>query len=226
MALEKHRRSQTELLHELHEQVEALKISSKSYDSGNFWEAKRLATTVVTLAHDGNNSNSILKQMGLKGKLDFLTTGFPPNKPGHSTIGILNGMCGILETADGLIFDPSLSGAFNKRYVKFHHWWDEVLFSNQSNYSITRKNLVFNLRSKDGGSHFDKSLPESAYLSLKFATDTGIIVDRGPMPAVGETFTMNPIPVKWGHLALMRQISYELIESLSPILNRSAGDSA
>lgn len=208
---------------EIAEQFEALKSSAANYDNGNLWESKRLATTVHTLVHDGSNGNSrsILKQLGIKGELSFLTCAQPPDKPGIQTLSILKGMCGISETDNGPMYHPVLDRAFNRRHVTFQHWWDEVLFTNKSNVDIARKNLVFSLRSQDGGSHFDKSLPDDAYLSLKGAKDTGMWAFSGN----GPYNIADAIPIKHGHLAIMRQVSFELIETLSPILHGHSGDS-
>lgn len=216
--MSKYTRSKRELVVELSEQFEALKASASSYDAGKYWEAKRLATSVHTLVSEGKNSISVLRQLEIKSRIQFLTSAQPPDEPGKQTIGILKGMCGIAQTSAGPVYYPVLDSAFYKRRVAFHCWWDEELFTNQSNYKISRKNIVFFLRSKDGGSHFDGSIPQSAYLSLKTGNDTGVLAFHGDL----KTYNVaDAIPINNGHFAIMRQISYEVIETLRPIIQGS-----
>jgi len=191
----------------------ALIASSNSYDAGNKWEAKRLATTAYTILHDGGrNSKSLLGQMGAKDSALFLSTNQPPDVPGIQTISILGGMCAVEWGADGPNYVPVLENSFEKRYLGFDSWWNEVVFTNTRGQSITRKNLVFSLRSQDGGSHFDPSLPDNAYLHMKDGSDTSMRAFAGELkPTVNMSDSM---PIQNGHLAIMRQVAYELMTSL------------
>ena len=196
--------------------------SAAGYDAGELWEAKRLATAVYTIVADqGSNSRSILRQLGIKNKLEFLSCVQPPDEPGRQTLAIIKGMCGVVDTIEGPLYYPVLGNAFFKRHIAFNEWWDEVLFTNKNGQDITRKNLTFSLRSKDGGSHFDSKLPETAYLSMKLGSDTGLIALKGD----GPQFSFEDAdPIRFGHLALMRQVTYELIDTLDRHSESSVGD--
>jgi hypothetical protein len=70
-------------------------------------------------------------------------------------------------------------------------------------------NLVYSLRSRDGGSHYDRELPESAYLDLKTDAQGGKFFDSKGSPGV---------VIKNAHTASMRQIAHELDRSISAAL--------
>ena len=211
----RHSRTRQELNEALLEQYQALVASSANYDAGNLWEAKRLATTTYNLVHDRSKIVSLLSQLGIRGTIPLLSCVKPPDKPGTQTIGIANGMLAVEETREGPVYAPVLANSFYRRTILFREWWAETIFENQSNQSITRQNLAFSLRSQDGGSHFDSALPDSAYLKLKDATQTPLLV----FPGFKESYDLSEaIPVRFGHLAIMRQISYEMIESLTPVI--------
>jgi len=220
--LPRYKRSESEVFEALLEQFQAMRASSHSYDNGNLWEAKRLATALYTIVHDGGTRTiSIITQLRLRGSLRFLTCTFPPDPPGTQTISIANGMLAIADTAEGPIYAPVLERTFNRRSIPLRDWWEETLYTNTRNQSISRKNLVFSLRSQDNGSHFDESLPDSAYLGLKTANETPAIA----FPGDRDSYQMSEaIPIRYGHLAMMRQVAYEATESLSEIIQSRFGN--
>src|SRR5258708_10006160 len=62
----KNHRPRAELIELLKHHRQALAASCTSYDSGNEWEAARLATTVFTLVHDGGSIISLLTRPRLR----------------------------------------------------------------------------------------------------------------------------------------------------------------
>lgn len=50
------RRSGLAVVRELSEQLSALRASCPGYDAGHQWEAKRIATALYTLLHDGRRA--------------------------------------------------------------------------------------------------------------------------------------------------------------------------
>lgn len=71
-----YKKSRTELLENLCEQLEFLRSSSAAFDAGNEAEAKRLATTIRVLLYDakGSQGKSLLVQLGVKDRLRYLDT--------------------------------------------------------------------------------------------------------------------------------------------------------
>ena len=216
-----HQRTRAELKQDLREQYEALLASSASYDAGNRWEAKRLATAIYNLVHDGGRqTRSILTQLGVRDILPLLSSVKPPDKPGTFTMSIANGMCAVGSGPEGQIYVPVLAHAFNKRQIRFKEWWGETIYENTRGQEITRMNLVSSLRSKDGGSHVDAVIPDSAYLGLRSGKETPVIC----IPGNRSSFNLSEaIPIQLGHLAIMRQISYEMITSLENYVQSSGG---
>lgn len=220
--LAKHGRSEQELNQAFLDQYQALTVSSASYDQGNLWEAMRLATVVHTLVHDGGSrSRSLIGQLGIRDSIPFVTCMKPPDEPGKQTMAIMGGMCGIEQSAKGPVYYPVLGNALFRRNISFKKWWKERIYTNRREQIITRMNLVFSLRSQDGGSHFDPELPDNAYLGLKTASQTPVIAFPGPF----RTWDMSEvIPIRNGHLAVMRQVAFELIETLAPLVQRTVGN--
>lgn len=66
--------TQEELAKHLAEQIGFLQSSAKLYDLGNETEAKRMAVTLRVLLHDTKTSSSLLGQMHLKKKMQFVST--------------------------------------------------------------------------------------------------------------------------------------------------------
>jgi hypothetical protein len=194
-----YRRTDQEIRQALIEQYHALIASSANYDAGNLWEAKRLATTIYNVVHDGGSrTKSLLGQLGIKSTIALLSCVKPPDKPGTQTLAIANGMCGVSHTHEGPVYTPVLSKSFYRRTVSFKEWYGETIFENQRKQPITRQNLVFSLRSQDGGSHFDPTLPDSAYLGLKDGTNTPLMFFPGDKVSYNLS---EAVPIRYGHLA-------------------------
>lgn len=217
-----YQRSEGELLEGLHEQFLAIGASSRSYDVGHLWEAKRLATAVYTIIHDGGQTRSILTQLGVRKTIEFLSCADPPDEPGRQTIGLARSMLAVAETSTGPIYVPVLQNSFSKRYLRLKKWWAESLFRNRRNQEISRQNLVFSLRSQDGGSHYDEGLPDTAYLGLRTGAETPALFFKNDGINMPTTIDLSEaIPILHGHLAMMRQVAYETSESIKPILQKA-----
>ena len=68
-------RSRDELLKQLREQLNALRISANAYDNGTDSEAKRLAATVYILVDDGKRQTiSLLTQLGVRDQMQFMAS--------------------------------------------------------------------------------------------------------------------------------------------------------
>lgn len=191
-----------ELVIHLKEQIYFLKSSSEAYDRGHEMEAKRLASIIRTLIHDTKISHSILRQLNVKDKIKYFNTAIP-NTP--------FGLCGRLTTTEGggkSMYSPPLNNLSDLRkknpWIAFNSWWKDALVLYDGKNKFSRKDLVIYLANKDGGSHVDKELPEDyADLSRRNSLNFYHIDNTG-----------EALPVNGAELASVRQIAFELLNTL------------
>lgn len=206
--MSRHVRSEDEVRDAFKEQMLAISASSKSYDEGHLWEARRLATAAYTLLHDGTGrTKSILTQLKARAKLIFYSSARPLDPSLLPSIALIN-----MKTSGGpWTFSAPLDGVREAPWLhemQFPNWYEEPIFKMLNGNVLTRKNLIFALRSQDGGSHFDGELPDNAY--YYFATE------NDPRVRLVDGDVERPMPN--AHLASMRQIAWEISESVKPLL--------
>ncbi|MEM5500040.1 hypothetical protein WNY59_00405 [Ahrensia kielensis] len=203
-------RSRHELEQALQDQMSALSASCNGYDGGDLWEGPRIATTIYNLVNDGRSKKivSVLTQLGLRNKISFVSYASPQIS---GNVLSWHPLCAINMNASTATYVPYLGDAPTKpTKIKFNKWWEEAVFENRSGQTLSRMNLVFALRSKDGGSHYDAELPISPYLELKETGGGWMYSENGSVQS-GK-------PIRNAHLATIRQIAYELQLTLSVIL--------
>ncbi|TRO96759.1 hypothetical protein FKB34_01960 [Glycocaulis profundi] len=233
----KYEKSQAELELELREQIAALRASCLSYDQGNEWEAKRLATVISTLLHDSGRgqSRSLLGQTGRKDGIELSSSitreGMPARKRGwDSRCGLV-----VLTIESGQpAFRPKLHGEqwpqeLPLPVLNFARWNSEEIFRGVYERPVTRPSLVYALRNQDGGAHVDRHLRDEGYTfwkkhgdaGIRFSDDDGVTAlclraihlqtgEREPI----ENFQRRTKPILHGPTAAMRQIAWEVDEAL------------
>jgi hypothetical protein len=72
-------RTRSELVSALGEQLNAIKTSSAAFDAGDNWEAKRLATAAHIILYDKGRTVSLLTQLGVKERINFISSSVPAN---------------------------------------------------------------------------------------------------------------------------------------------------
>jgi len=153
------RRSREDLLGLLAENPEFLRSSSAAFDSGYEAEAKRLAVVLRVLLHQTAQSHSILDQLGIKDRLDFLDSASPIN-PGNllPTPGLVLMQMTTTETgsAGRYIAPLDMERPAGTRMKAFAGWWIDPVMKVEDTWS--RKELVLTLANKEGGAHVDPSL--------------------------------------------------------------------
>lgn len=196
-----------ELKKHLRENLAFLNVSNKSFDEGLHAEAKRLATTIRVLVHDTLKSKSLLEQLGVKNDLKFLNTSYeysPTNLMPHT------GLVMMRMTSNGTSYLAPLHDGPPDRYtqpgLEFSQWWDQLVIDDKSGGVFTRKNLILFMANQDGGAHVDPSL-DSSYAALKRDNSVGWVYSDG----------ISEHPITDIELHSVRQIAYELIETLKPI---------
>ena len=182
--MEKHIRTEKEILDALREQRLLLRASCENFDNGLEVEAKRIATIVNCLLRDGGrNSKSIVSQAGIKESLNFFSSSrdipkgtFPSTR--LATLHVSSSGGRFLPLCRSELSHPILKS------MPFSRWWDEIVIQSPPKSSvilglprvgpnITRKNLVANLRDKDGGAHVDPELTDQAYIDASIRGNIG-----------------------------------------------------
>jgi hypothetical protein len=145
-------RTRDDLLAQLREQMGALRISAQAYDSGTTSEAKRLASIVYILVHDGRRQTiSVLTQLGVRDIMNFMASA-----PAVDDRNLVSEMPLTIVS-----FGPTRSSylplldsgpPIPPRWIPFANWWDEaVLREANLGQTLTRKELVLVLRDQEGG---------------------------------------------------------------------------
>lgn len=197
------KRTQDDLVHELSNQQKLVRAAAAEFDSGEELAARWLSTCIRILVHDTNKSHSLLGQLGIKEKLEYVDTAIEPGD-----LMLTSGLTITELSTDGSAsYLPPLGGGppvRNKPPVDFGRWWNTKIVRDQESNLFSRKDLVLAVANTDGGTHVDPQL-EVAYAALSRSNSLGWFVSHGDAPrSLGD-----PVP------ASIRQISYELEQTLA-----------
>lgn len=208
--------SQQELLSHLNEQIQFIKKSATDFDNGDITEAKRIALHIRTLVHDTKNTTSLLSQLGIKEKILYLNSALPYSSSIISHIGLVYLKC--TNTTNGIIsnYSPFLNNGppIKKDRINFLEWWEKnIVLTDQKENQFTRKDLILNVADKDGGAHVDGKI-NKAYAELSRQNSVGfvLVTTKQNQPEKRE-------PIKYIELASIRQVAFELLESISQDLD-------
>jgi len=200
----KNHRPRAELIELLKHHRQALAASCTSYDSGNEWEAARLATTVFTLVHDGGSIISLLTRLGLRASLKFISSSHeinPKNLLADTPLIMMK-----MTTGQHANYLPTLGDVpFSTGPIQFPKWWEKELIYRDGNFDLTRRRLIFALRHQDGGGHVG-DLTDTAYVRLKTEAIWYSQVGENP-----------PQPIYGAVAATMRQVAWEVTETLKAV---------
>ena len=212
------KKTKADLEEELKDQIYFLRESARIFDEGNIREAKRLATYLYILLHDGSGrTKSLLRQLGIRGSLSFVSTALKTAPNGEMNgvwVGVAPPLTCVQMSADGTKFLPhciAQSGAMPSwsRVLPFGKWWDEAV-SSEGRRPLSRKGLIWTVRSQDGGAHVDGSLKSESYVEL--------ITDPLPIkPEFAVSFEENngtALSPANPHWASVRQIAWEVDNTL------------
>ncbi len=220
--MEKYVKSRTEIEQELTDQVQALRSSAAGYDNGNIWEAKRLASSLYILLHDGTGrTKSLLGMLGLK-NLPFLSS--VPDDILGTSIGAFGGkilfrdatpLLMIRLSSEDACYAPVLGEGPRGRLLKsfsFSKWYEEGLFYPDSRIKLSRKNVIFTARSQDGGAHVDQSISDPSYRDFSVNGDPNIKAFRDTGAQMSPA--SSGVAIKGGTWAIIRQLTWEIDETL------------
>nr|WP_315384913.1 hypothetical protein [uncultured Sphingomonas sp.] len=202
-------RSPGELTEELSDQRKALRASCDGYDRGELWESKRLATTVYNLVHE-DGQKSLLSSLGIKKNLKFISSSKGFNLE-YLNLGVVRGgrvspptpLAALMLGENETIFVPMCHSVANIEWCRslaFGKWYEEGVFETSKGRVLSRKNLIYSLRSQDGGAHIDNMIKNEAYFVLRSDADDRLRSSGKPIPHA--------------HYATMRQIAWEVEKTL------------
>lgn len=182
-------------------QLKFLRTSCDAYDEGDKDEAIRIATTVRTLCHQTSKSSSLFSHLKAT-DVRVLSTGeiVPPGRKfwPNLTVIRLSPQLGIAE------FAPKLDAANTKRSIRLNEWWrgDPAYILDAR--EISRRELVLGAANKDGGAHVDVALDP---------TYERLLAGAGARMTTTTVAGSREMPFRFGHLAALRQIGFELLNS-------------
>ena len=195
-----YKKSQAEVEAAFVSQVKALGSSCDAFDHGELWEAARIAAAIHILLYDSGKSQSVLTQLNKKG-LPFVCTAGPVNPanmvPSHPLVMITMGPDGVSYQA------PLADGPEAPREFKFKRWWRGAVFAApQSKWTLSRQELISNVRNQDGGGHFDEGLTNEKYVEFSRSPQWMVgMADGGKQGLMGL------------ELHTVRQIGWEVMET-------------
>ncbi|MEM1008304.1 MAG: hypothetical protein AAGJ35_04810, partial [Myxococcota bacterium] len=203
-------KTRDDLIQNLNRQLGNFRRSCNSFDEGHLGEAERMAAHIYTLCHDGahrSRSKSLLGLLRIKKSLELFDTGLPPKETGVARMGPPMLMFNL--NPDGkIVWGAPLEEAKGK-WISFGKWWEGSVYRNQSGKVLTRKNLVFSMRSQDGGAHVDDNYKDREYHSfVKFGDHVAQSAD-GSISINTQGDNLKDL-----HLHVMRQMSWEVLHSL------------
>lgn len=210
------KRSQEDLLSVLKKQAGFLESSCKNFDSGTEDEALRIAAVLRILLHDTGMSHSLLFQLGLKDKLQFIDSLLPidPQPVGRKngvTTFVVQGLPGLIGitfvtkgvTKGGKFVAPLSVREGAKGQIPFSIWWENECIPGHDSKRYSRKQLILTMANKEGGSHVDTEI-DNAY--KQFAKSS-----------LGFTFKVGGLETGSVNSAAdvsVRQIAWEVLETL------------
>lgn len=208
-----------DLLDYLREQVRFLVSSANSYDRGFEGEAKRLAVIIRVLVHDTSNSTSLLTLLGKK-DIDFYDSGLDWESDHRlSPTGLADiQFSPPKELRYSAPLDNLWPGKSKVKKVRFNQWWNKVVYLDNKQNKLNRKELILNTANKLGGAHVDPNLDKAYQRLVAFDSPTwNFIAKEVALDLDGSESVVNEVVVDFHNsavLANIRQIAHEVLKTL------------
>lgn len=190
----------------LQEQIGFLERSCVAFEDGYIDEAKRIAVIVRVLLHDTAISHSLFMQLTYK---DYMLIDTCPSLE----VGIPGKIfqAGLaIPSLKGYVPRHKVSSTANPVWLGFDNWWNNPVIKTKDR-TYSRRELVLILANKEGGAHVNPTL--TAHFEKLKHEGSGMSISRD-----GE----DPKPMTKEEHACLRQIAYELLESLAAIQSGEA----
>lgn len=196
-------RPKAELKKELVEQLQLLRHSCQTFDSGLEAIGKHLSLSLRVLLHHHGQSRALLDQLDLRSGR-FLDSAGPLNKrnllPECNLVAMRlsdSGACYLPLVGTGDAPCPM-------QPIPFVNWWNDPVLKDNRGRTFCRRELVLNVADTDGGAHVDPEL-EDAYMAISRENSLGWVFGDGNFESALEG---RP------ELACMRQIAHEVLSTL------------
>jgi hypothetical protein len=209
--LDKYVLTNSDLYQHLKDEIQLLVSLCKSYDEGAKNAAKILALRIRILIHDTGTQKSLLGQLGRKNILFYDTASDASHDPNTKVIGPFHGFIGNRMTINpggtsSLEWVPWLDNTppyYRIKKVPLQNWTNKVVIVDGKNNKFTREDLILCVCDKDGGAHIDPEIDKD-YADLSRHNSMGWKLMRN---GAG-------IDEEGPHLACMRQIAHEVVNTL------------
>jgi hypothetical protein len=205
------RRERREIQAALAEQLRLLAKRCRDFDEGDWGEAVGMATRLrVILNPGGKGTPSILQSLGAK-KVPLLST-CEPIEDSDNVLEALGGLYRqrFAKDENGVFYEltPKLGDTDYRAEFPATRWWEHIVSivdSGGGRHVYRRKDVVADIANKDGGAHLADSIPESYDVMSR---PGGII-----RVTIGSEGATEEVPIAGVHLAMLRQIAYEVLNS-------------
>lgn len=208
-------------LHQLKEQVSLLIDACHSYDNESFSQAKIMSGIIRTLVKDpppGRKSQtvSLLTSLNAKDTMKFYNTGYDAVDPilSINLVGFaaIQASAPYSDSTNQNIYVPILNNSMliDVKWIDFEDWWNSNIIISKTehhNIMLSRKKIVLTMAEQDGGVHVDRyENMDSTYRDiLTHAINIFTNIDSNGIES----------PIEYLQYALVRQISHELLISIS-----------
>lgn len=203
--------TQEQFAEHLNDRLSMLVRSAEAYDQGDYYEAIRMAGSIVKIIGDRKRSNgknnenftSLSTQLGIKPNemIDTSLSGAMDREDLHGPLFILGftvaGAAGLVPLLDGFQRD-SLDPA---RYTPFEKWWNASVIRDGKGNEFSRREIIEAMRDQEDA-HSDSQL-NSKYASIAYEGAIGI----SEVNSNHLQFDLNPARV------VVRQVAHEILRT-------------
>jgi len=203
----------------LAEQLRLLAKRCAEFDAGDWGEAVDIATRLRVIFHPGSPSKhpSILQSLDAE-KVPILNT-TEPIEDSDNIIEVIGGLYrqSFAKDEHGTHYElrPLFGDSRYRAEAPAFRWWDQtvnIVAAEAGKHVYTRKDVVVGVANYEGGTHLASRIPDSYDV---LSRPGGVITIQ-----IGQEGDAQDVPIVGVHLAMLRQIAYEVLNS--PALHRLA----
>lgn len=202
--------SKDRLQKKLEEQIELLEKLCDAYDQDDgYLFAYSMATSLRLILHDyGKKKSSLLRKIGIKKSTQYYNPALITDLASQPSVK--GSACSLISYSIGKSSNkkqvyPILDGMKGEAiYSAFDDYWGHTILIDGEGNTLSRGEVIINVTNKDGGAHVQDDLP------VKFKK---LVKENSMKVFSGKNEEMSPIDNI--ELAIIRQISHEVIKSFS-----------
>lgn len=198
----------------LAEQLRLLEKRCREFDAGDWGEAVDIATRLRVIFQPGGGSKlSILQSLDAR-KVPMLSTVEPIKNP-ESVDMMMAGLYRhrFAKDESGAYYElrPKLGDFLSGFQVPAFQWWNGIVeikgdeMGNPGKHVYRRMDVVKDISEHDGGAHFASKISESYDVMTRPGGLVRITIGAADQP--------QEVPIEGVHLAMLRQIAYETLNS-------------